>query len=571
MVIVTEAPGAGGPSTKDLTFGDDAKVVMVEGRSHYRAVDIPGLDHLSVYLRGELAVDGMPQEEAVAEALRDESWAHQDGRFSVLYFDHRRQRLTVAGDRFALVPVYCLVRSEAIYLSTTLHDLVARGGVDGTWNLEALSEILAFNFPLDGKTLLAGVTALGTGRRWTFELRQGQFSEETVWDPATLLAGPRSSFEDLQDELISNFSDGVRRLTAGHAAIGTTLSGGIDSRCLLAATGGLSGELSAYHVSVRGSRSEIYARRIADMRRLPLTVLSVDEGFAAGYFDKLKNIVRISEGMSFNSEAEGHYLRDHVDGPTVMLHGGFAELSKMEALRRYHVGEGLMAQPAAEVGAYLWPRWQRRFENRLRVLTPDLRSRVAEAARDHLTSLCRKISEVNPELAPEDVVQCYFLQHAIAVERYSALVWNDAVTTHFPFASPKYLDTLLRVRSRDRLEQKFQMAFLRTQAPELYDFPDANTGLHITAPAWRRKIQWFVEKVQVKLLQRKYLLEHGDFPAWMSNMQPPPEDVLLPNLDPQLFDAEILGQVIQQSKTSPRAGDVVEPLLMLQLWRQRMG
>lgn len=557
----------------DLTFGSRRPVVMVDGASVYQPVALPQRPELEVHWRGswQSGGDGESLAEQILSALEADDWAQRDGRFSLLCHDRQRHRLTVLGDRFSLLPVYRCQGPDGPVLSTTLHGLASRGWVDGSWDMEALSEILAFNFPLDGKTLMAGVRALATAKRWRFDLQGGGFEELTTWHPATLLAGPRQPFESLQDELMEHFEGGVARLLEGHSEVGTTLSGGIDSRCLLVAAQQLSSQVSAYHVSVQGSRSEIYARRIAKMRQLPLTVLSVGEDFAAGYFDKLRNIVRISEGMSFNSEAEGHFLRDHVDGPSVILHGGFAELSKMAALRRYHVGEGLLAQPASEVAAHLWPRWQRRFENRLQVLTPELRSAVEAPARANFQSLCRGIAAAHPDLGPEDVVQCYFLQHAIQVERYSALVWNDAVTTQFPFASPRYLDTLLQVRTADRLEQRFQMAYLRRRAPDLYHVPDANTGLHITAPAWRRKIHWFVEKVQVKLFQRKYLLEHGDFPAWMSNMQPTPESVLLTHLDEQRFNRQALATIIEASKRSPKAGDVVEPLLMLELWRQRMA
>ncbi len=556
----------------DLTFGTRRPVVVVDGASAYRPIDLPQRPELEIHWRGSWATDG---EGGVAgqilEALEADDWTRRDGRFSLLCHHRPRRRLTVISDRFSFLPIYRCQGPDGHVLATTQHALAHRGLVDGSWDMEALSEILAFNFPLDGKTLMAGVRALGTAQCWEFDLEDGGFEERSTWRPASLLAGPRQPFEALQEELVEHFEGGVASLLQGHEQVGTTLSGGIDSRCLLAAAQRLNPQLSAYHVSVEGSRSEVYARRIAAMRQLPLTVLSVGEDFAAGYFDKLRNIVRLSEGMSFNSEAEGHFLRDHVDGPSVILHGGFAELSKMADLRRYHVGEGLLAQSASAVASYLWPRWQRRFENRLQVLAPELRRAVEAPARANFESLCQGIAASHPELGPEDVVQCYFLQHAVQVERYSALVWNDAVTTQFPFASPRYLDTLLQVRTADRLEQRFQMAYLRGRAADLYNVPDANTGLHITAPAWRRKIHWFVEKVQVKLFQRKYLLEHGDFPAWMSNMQPTPETVLLDDLDDRCFDRQALGAVIEASKRSPKAGDIVEPLLMLELWRQRMG
>ena len=561
MTVVTDS--AGPDSKSDLTFG---RVVVLGGAESYRAVPVPNHPELEIFLRGVWPGAGDLSDDALAgqllNAVHAKDWTDRDGRFSVLVHHREKHRLSVVGDRFALVPIYRLEKDGTLYLSSTIQAFRDRGLADGSWNLEAFSEILAFNFPLDGKTLEQGVHALTTGQEWRIDTQTAQLTVHTAWDPAKILQRPRKTFEDMQDELIGRFWNGVKQLVAGHRHVGTTLSGGIDSRCLLAAAHGQSEQLSAYHVSVQGSRSEIYARQIAKMRDVPLTVLSVDASFAKGYYEKLQNIMRISEGMTFNSEAEGHYLRDHVDGPTVMLHGGFAELSKMESLRRYHVGEGLMSQNPGDVGAYLWPRWQRRFENRLNILSPDFRQQVQDAARDHLVGLCRGIAEKNPSLKPEDVVQCYFLKHAIAVERYSALIWNDRVPTHFPFASPAYVDALLEVRTEDRLEQHFQMAFLRTLAPELYDFPDANTGLHITAPAWRKKIHWFVEKVQVKLFQRKYLLEHGDFPAWMSNMVPSPEELLLQDVDGSRFDGEKLAEVVKRSKTSPSAGDVVEMLLM---------
>jgi asparagine synthase (glutamine-hydrolysing) len=564
----------------DLAFGGPPAVVVVDGRRYFREVE--GTDpQRRIYLHGQWI--GPPLQALLA---RDEL-ENGFGQFVVLVHDRGRNTLTVQSDRYGLAPLFQTSSGGILYLSNRIRALLERGVVAGQLDPAALADLLAFNVPLGTKTLVRDVRSLGPATRLTIDLLRPRVLEERRWQPSAVLREGSRPYPDASAGLAALFLEGFRLCVEGQPCVGITLSGGIDSRCLLAAGLSLGLPLAAYNASVPGSRSARYAERMAVLCSTPYEAHPIGAEFAESYPERLRKVIGSTEGMTFSSEIEGHWLRDHVSGPSVMLHGAFGELSKLAKMHLYGVDAAVMGCPRSELPQLVWRRFEPWFRAHGEVFSAEIRQAMGGAARQHLVE---RIEGMDAKLSAPEVMQVLYCEEFLSkVTPYSARIWNERLPLRFPFGYPPYLDALLRVRSEDRMRPLVQMDLLRRTSPDLFAFPDANTGARVDSPARWAKLLGLLEKARMVLTTSRAVRDHSDPLGWFTAMRPSAEELLLAGDSGGLFDRERLGSVLARARDRGdasgfgpvaavrrrvaryRAAITVEKVLLFQFWRDYMG
>jgi len=546
----------------ELRFPGNRPVVVFDPLASLSREGNPG-DDPRCYVLGWMDGDTVPS---------DGGFADRFGRFVALVHRDRDGVLEVHNDRWGSLPLYYAVTERGVFLSTRAKSLIEAGAVFPELDLDALAEAMAFDVPLRDHTLLSGMRSLEGGMRLVIDLNGRRPVEaRRMWNPATALHAERVAFDDVKDELLATFLEGVAQATDGIGAVGVTLSGGMDSRCLLAAALHLGRSVRTYHMSDPGGRADRYARRMAEMYGVPHAAYAAGPELAQEYYPRLRMSVARHEGMSFEPETEVSWLRDQVPAASVMLHGGYAELSKLGDLRRFYLTDRIRRAPVASLADLLWPRWQTTFDIRLRAFAPELRDDLRERARVAFERRIADIAVADKRLTAEEIVQICYLHEQVKVEKFSGHMWNQRVATRFPFSYPRYVDLLLRVRPEDRIRQTFQIHMLHALAPRLYRVPDANTGVRVDAP---RALQLFVRavtKIRRDVLRSRTVGEHADVRGWMGTVTPPPADVLLHDLDDRLYDPAGVKQLVAEAGRSWRIGEAFQALLILELWRESVG
>jgi hypothetical protein len=95
-----------------------------------------------------------------------------------------------------------------------------------------LAQFLKFGCPLGNKTLFRGIRTLEGGSVWTFEggsSRKRQYFTPAEWERQTVL-----SADDFQSEFEGAFKTALPRYLRGNSRIGISLTGGLDSRMIMA-------------------------------------------------------------------------------------------------------------------------------------------------------------------------------------------------------------------------------------------------------------------------------------------------------------------------------------------------
>ena len=311
--------------------------------------------------------------------------------------------------------------------------------------------------------------------------------------------------------------------------------------------------------------------------------ISIDDQFARRYLELLGRVVHATSGMRFSPQVEMLWLRDHVPEASVALHGAFGELAKLSELRDYRLDDAMLAARRDEVPGLLWKRYEPGYRARLRILSPELRSRLEPLARE---ALAARLASIPADLGAPEALQAIYLREFLRSTRFGHQLWNERVDTRFPFVHPAFVDQLLRVRTEDRLVQRFQRRFLERIDPRLLRVADENTGTLTAAPLWWQRALRMADRIRTVLRGEGIETSHGDLLGWLTAAEPPLEQILEACPDDGVFDLQELRSMVSalrahQSRSGLRRGMAARALreealalqsfLVLQLGREMLG
>jgi hypothetical protein len=226
-------------------------------------------------LDGELVVEGTEPNQRAAELLLRRYLEGQlsvggtDGWFAAAVWDPRRGQLMLVADRMGHRPLYTASRGREVLVASELKALTA-AGLEREIDLEAWAEMLAYEHALGDHAPLAGVRLVPPGTAMTISA-DGKRTVDEQWR-YRIEPEEDGGDEERVDEFARLLEDAVSRRIGTKTAL--ALSGGLDSRSIVAALGGR--PLTAISYGAPGSEDLETGTRIARVaglphRRLPLT------------------------------------------------------------------------------------------------------------------------------------------------------------------------------------------------------------------------------------------------------------------------------------------------------------
>lgn len=169
--------------------------------------------------------------------------AKLNGTFVAAVYDKRQNRLRIASDRYGTVRAFVGEKDGILYCLPRLHyfrDL----GFEFRLDRELAAQLLVFRYLAEGRVLLKDVSLLPPGSVLTLEgdaspRTQQYWSWQSVEHPHHLTEDPDAfdpaSIETLARELVPLWNQAVERRLQSDQRIVIPLSGGLDSRAILAA------------------------------------------------------------------------------------------------------------------------------------------------------------------------------------------------------------------------------------------------------------------------------------------------------------------------------------------------
>lgn len=183
------------------------------------------------------------------------------GCFSVCHYDPVAPSLTLATDRLGARPVYFSVGETAVYFSSNLRVLEGITQVPKRADLRGITEEIAIGHPLGDRSAYVDIKVLrgGTAVRW----RDGTRSDVAYFRFADIQQSSLSR-EEMLDVMYETFMAAVACQGAGSEQANAFLSGGLDSRVIVAALCALGKTVYTLTYEVPGTKDALFSRRFAE-------------------------------------------------------------------------------------------------------------------------------------------------------------------------------------------------------------------------------------------------------------------------------------------------------------------
>lgn len=222
--------------------GDGSILIWVDGEC-FNLVEATGLPS-SLDVRG-----GSDFENAIARAYCNGNLSslleRLDGSFVAVLYDESKRQLLLCTDRLGSKPLYWFDNNGIFAWSSSLLSLSSISESDDDLDREALSCFLDLGFLLEDKTWFQSMKLLDPASVLTYQCKPVKRRSAKYWD-WNKVGTQRLSFDDTVAALYSAFMDSVEERFNPHCRVGLSLSGGLDSRALLAAVTRLDPKYQGY-------------------------------------------------------------------------------------------------------------------------------------------------------------------------------------------------------------------------------------------------------------------------------------------------------------------------------------
>ena len=197
------------------------------------------------------------------QQLRSDDWSglrEARGVFSLVHYTPRTHALTLVTDKLGIRPLYCWTDGRLVVFASALRILEALSTVPKRMDLRGVTEITAFGWALARRTPYEGVELLGAGEIRRFEGPQRRIDRYWRWEE---IAESRDEESVLSARLFDTFNDAIRiRLRKDQTAV-AFLSGGLDSRCVVAALREQGAAVHTFNFALPRTQDREYGGRLA--------------------------------------------------------------------------------------------------------------------------------------------------------------------------------------------------------------------------------------------------------------------------------------------------------------------
>jgi asparagine synthase (glutamine-hydrolysing) len=234
-----------------------------------------------------------------------------NGRFQGLVTDRVRRTATLFNDRFGLHRVYYHEAKDAFYFSAEAKAILAVRPEARSADPRGLGEYISFGCVLENRTLFRGIYVLPPGSAWSFrdgapETKAAYFSPREWEEQEPLDAG--SYYSELRDVFVRN----LPRYFSGREPIGVSLTGGLDTRIIMAWHKAPPGSLPCYTFgSMYRENQDVYlARRVAKICEQPYQVIPVGKDFHSQFPHYAERSIYLSDACVDVSRSPDLYANE---------------------------------------------------------------------------------------------------------------------------------------------------------------------------------------------------------------------------------------------------------------------
>jgi len=234
-----------------------------------------------------------------------------NGRFHGLLTDRRRGVAILFNDRYGMHRIYCHESKDAFYFAAEAKAILAVRPELRRLNPQAAGEFISCGAVLENRTLFQGIEVLPPASAWVFKNRSLE-SKSCYFHPREWEDQEALDQESYYRELRKTFSRNLPRYFDGPDRIAMSLTGGLDTRMIMAWQKSQPGSLPCYTFGsmLRENYDVQVARRVADACHQPFQVITAGQEFLSQFPRYAERAVYLSDGCADVSRSPDVYLNE---------------------------------------------------------------------------------------------------------------------------------------------------------------------------------------------------------------------------------------------------------------------
>lgn len=494
------------------------------------------------------------------------------GEFCLAVLDPGTRTLACATDPLGSYPLYWMERSGACVMASEVGAVLRATGVTPSVDARAVADYLTIGAVFGNRTLASQVTLVPPGSILRFSEESG-VSLTTYTRLETLFHTRAGNIEEYYERLEATFREAVADAATSDGVLGLSLSGGLDSRGLLAAIPGDRSQLRTYTLGVEGCADQVIGAQLAARAGTQHRFFRLNASYLKDFLPNMREMVSLTDGM---------YLSH---GLTEMLAVTFLEETGIDVLLRGHGGELAKATLA-------WP------------LHTDARVHAMQSLDQLVPYLSARANYVSPHLPVRDILTpvaygragdgsrasfaealqgtglspaeaCSFLYLRELNRRFtipSLELFRVQRDVRLPYLDARFLSVLLGAPAAWRDGTAIHRRLIGIGGPDLLRVRNSNTSVRVNAGPLEERLFEKMGEALKRLNVYGYRHYHN-FDGWMRSM-------LLTSVEQELLraDARVQSLVSRETLTSlsdaTRAGSsdhsyLLQVLLIIELWMQQ--
>ncbi|MBX3300753.1 MAG: hypothetical protein KF693_00910 [Nitrospira sp.] len=236
-----------------------------------------------------------------------------NGRFHGVLANRRRRTATLFNDRYGMHRIYYHEAKEACYFAAEAKAILAVRPELRSLEPRALGEYVTCGCVLENRTLFRGIHVLPGASTWTMRdgsvEKKGSYFSPREWEEQEILE-PEKYYQELRNVFASN----LPRYFRPGQPIGLSLTGGLDTRMILAWHKPTPGTLPCYTFggTYRECRDVVVARKVARACGQMHEVIQVGNEFLLRFRRYAERTIYLTDGCADVRRASDLYLNERV-------------------------------------------------------------------------------------------------------------------------------------------------------------------------------------------------------------------------------------------------------------------
>lgn len=445
---------------------------------------------IRLLMHGELLAEDSPANEAqyLLERYLTEGFkcfGRIDGMFHAVIIDADKQKIHLVSDRFGLLPLYYSTFAGGMAYAGEVKALLSCPGVSREPDDHTIADFYHYGQALNNRTLFKHVHLLPPGSVLSYDLQSGHHDISNYWAIASLFKenGHYSTDTNL-NSVTQSLGKAMNKNATMLSELGLSLSGGLDSRGILAGLRENSKGVATYTLGIPGCADESIANKMAILCDTRHDFVELDQSYIVNFEHMSNEMIRLSDGLYHPHESTEMLALDYFkkDPFKILLRGHGGEVAK--AALAYPV----MVKPEVHSYTQAHQVLDFIFGSTNLVLssvspdvffTPEFAEIMKTAPRVSLEESC---GDVATRLAPADVCLYYYIREHVRRQVVASLaIFRSQVEIRMPYMDADYIETLLSMPVNMRNEGEVHTAFVKHANPGLVKIRNSNTGAPLDA------------------------------------------------------------------------------------------